>query len=198
MNSGFTGIIMMLVMIPVALQTMAQETEADTSSTGLTVNESRQAEPQPQPKQSRIYFGGHLNLSFGKYTVVGAQPIIGYKITPKLSAGIKIRYDYIKDKRYSPDYTTSNYGGSLFTRYRIIPALYVHAEYAYNNYEINYFSEGSSRVWVPYLLLGAGYSQRVGSNTWLNFQVLFDVLQNSNSPYKSWQPFYSVGVGVGF
>jgi len=32
----------------------------------------------------------------------------------------------------------------------------------------------------------------------LNIQVLFDVLQNSNSPYNRWEPFYSVGFGVGF
>jgi hypothetical protein len=30
------------------------------------------------------------------------------------------------------------------------------------------------------------------------YEVLFDVLQDSNSPYEDWAPFVSIGVGVGF
>jgi hypothetical protein len=29
-------------------------------------------------------------------------------------------------------------------------------------------------------------------------QVLFDVLQNNDSPYDDWEPFFSIGIGVGF
>ena len=184
------------------LTAVAQETTRDTVSniTGTIQSNSQDTQLQKQkpPLKDKLYFGGYLNLSFGKYTVIGAEPMVGYKITPKLSAGVKIRYDYIKDKRYSTTYTTSNYGGSVFTRYRIIPALYLHAEYALYNYELFYAFEESERKWIPFLFLGAGYSQRLGGNTWLNLQILFDVLQNKNSPYNSWEPFYSVGVGVGF
>jgi hypothetical protein len=189
------------------LNLMAQETTSDTISSTTPPAQSEPQGSQPSVSQtvkearrqaSKIYYGGYLNLSFGKYTVIGAEPMIGYKITPKFSAGLKLRYDYIKDKRYSTTYTTSNYGGSIFTRYRIIPALYLHAEYAYYNYELFYSNETSERKWVPFLFLGAGYSQRLGGNAWFNLQILFDVLQNSNSPYNNWEPFYSVGVGVGF
>jgi hypothetical protein len=178
----------------------AQELVEDSVSASPDINAVRDTQVQQErpPLKSKLYYGGYINLSFGKYTVIGAEPMVGYKITPKLSAGVKIRYDYIKDKRYTSTYTTSNYGGSIFTRYRIIPALYLHAEYAAYNYELYYASEVSERKWIPFLFLGAGYSQRVGGNTWLNIQILFDVLQNSNSPYNSWEPFYSVGVGVGF
>ena len=44
----------------------------------------------------------------------------------------------------------------------------------------------------------AGFRKPMGKRASLNVQVLFDVLQNDNSPYKAWEPFYSVGVGVGF
>jgi len=189
------------------LNAQAQETTSDTITSTTPPDQAQQQGNQPSVQQtvqearrqaSKIYYGGYINLSFGKYTVIGAEPMIGYKITPKFSAGVKLRYDYIKDKRYSTTYTTSNYGGSLFTRYRIIPALYLHAEYAYYNYELFYSNETSERKWVPFLFLGAGYSQRLGGNAWLNLQILFDVLQNSHSPYNNWEPFYSVGVGVGF
>ncbi len=193
----------LLLFISLSLSLRAQETRSDSTVSVAEAIEnqpqdSRKTSEQKRPESKRMYYGGHLNLSFGKYTVIGVQPIIGYKITPRLSAGLKIRYDYIKDKRYTTPYTTSNYGGSIFARYRVIPAIYLHAEYAYNNYELFYSTEGSHREWVPYLLLGAGYSQRVGANSWLNFQILFDVLQDSDSPYNRWEPFYSVGVGIGF
>lgn len=148
--------------------------------------------------KDKIYYGGNIGLSFGSYTQIGIYPLIGYKVTPKLSAGVKITYQYIKDNRFNSTYTTSNYGGSVFARFRIIPQLYLHSEYEMMNYKL-YNSVGEyDRTWVPFLYVGAGYSQRLGSNTWLNVQVLFDVLQNANSPYNRWEPFYSVGVGVGF
>ena len=153
---------------------------------------------QSKPFKEKIYYGGNIGLSFGSYTMIGIYPLIGYKLTPKLSAGVKLAYEYIQDKRYSTDYTTSNYGGSLFARYRVIQALYLHAEYAALNYELYNALGESNREWVPFLFVGAGYSQRVGGNAWLNVQILFDVLQSDKSPYNSWEPFYSVGVGVGF
>jgi hypothetical protein len=41
-------------------------------------------------------------------------------------------------------------------------------------------------------------SQPISGNTWFTAEVLFDVIQNENSPYKNWEPFFSVGFGVGF
>jgi len=50
---------------------------------------------------------------------------------------------------------------------------------------------------VPFLLLGGGLVQRISPRTALTVEVLFDVLQDDNSPYDSGEPFVSVGVGVG-
>lgn len=153
---------------------------------------------QSKPIQEKIYYGGNIGLSFGSITMIGIYPLVGYKITPKLSAGIKLAYEYIQDKRFDSNYNTSNYGASLFARYRILRPVYLHVEYAGLNYELyNEFGE-SNREWIPLLLVGAGYSQHLGGKAWLNVQILFDVLQSSKSPYNNWEPFYSVGVGFGF
>ena len=154
---------------------------------------------EPTNKKTRkiseqLYFGGSVGLSIGSYTQVGLYPLIGYKVTPKLSAGLKFTYQYISDSRYTPSYTTSNYGGSVFARYRIIPLIYAHVEYETINYEFY----DSSREFVSFLFVGGGLTKSMGRNTWLTAQVLFDVLQNSNSPYSDWDPFFSLGVGVGF
>ncbi|OYT13969.1 MAG: hypothetical protein B6I19_02405 [Bacteroidetes bacterium 4572_114] len=152
---------------------------------------------------SKLYFGGNLTLTFGSYTSIGIWPLVGYKVTPKLSFGLQPGYEYLKyDNYYGGDYETSSYGIRIFGRYRVIPQAYVHAEYASINYEFQRPNIGGDyedyREWVPFLFLGAGFSQRVGGGTYAYVQVLFDVLQNENSPYGSGEPFWTVGVAAGF
>jgi hypothetical protein len=62
-------------------------------------------------------------------------------------------------------------------------------------YQVN---GSSTREWVPFLYLGGGYSKKMSRNSWLMAQVLFDVLQDENSPYQAGSPFFSVGIGFGF
>jgi hypothetical protein len=153
---------------------------------------------EPEAYQSKLYYGGYLSLSLGNYTVVGATPLIGYKVSQKFSVGTQLSYEYVKDKRYNANYETSNYGLSVFSRYRIVPQLYAHVEFSEMNYKFYYTNGSNAREWVPFLWLGGGYSQPISRNTWFNVQVLFDVLNNENSPYTEWEPYFSVGFGVGF
>ena len=169
-----------------------------------TVNQEELKEaPDTPPKQKKaigdkLYFGGYINMSFGQYTLIGIEPMVGYKLIPRLSVGAKIRYDYMKDTRYDETYTASNYGASIFSRLLLFRGLYAHVEYAGYNYKYYYETGESDREWVPFLLLGGGYHLRIGKRTTLDAQILFDVLQNDKSPYSPWEPFYSVGIGVGF
>ncbi|NQU55386.1 MAG: hypothetical protein HQ522_22955 [Bacteroidetes bacterium] len=151
-------------------------------------------EEVPGFDKSKLYFGGYMNLSFGSYTVIGIAPLVGYKFTPEFSTGIGLSYEYSSFDNSS----ASNYGGSIFSRYRVVPQFYLHAEFSTINYQLFYDFEDGERTWVPFLFLGGGYSQPIAKNVWLNAQVLFDVLQNENSPYESWEPFFSIGFGVGF
>ncbi|MBT8379605.1 MAG: hypothetical protein KJN64_10255 [Ignavibacteria bacterium] len=160
---------------------------------------------KPPAAQSKVYYGGNVGFRFwNNYFYLGVYPLVGYKVTPKFSVGGKLGYAYISDSRYDPTFNTSNYGGSIFTRYRIVPQIYLHGEFMYFSYErISSFnvannSYNTERVWVPFILLGGGYSQMVSPNVWVFVEVLFDVLQDSNSPYKNWDPFVSFGVGAGF
>jgi len=153
---------------------------------------------------NKWYFGGSFTFTFGTYTSIGIWPLVGYKVLPKLSFGIQPGYEYIKyNYSNSPDYETSNYGLRVFGRYRVIPQAYVHAEYATINYELQRLnSTGDAyeyyREWVPFLFLGGGFSQHIGGNAYMYAQVLFDVLNNENSPYSSGEPFWTIGVAAGF
>ena len=163
------------------------------------IEETQTSKPQPsQAWKAKIYFGGYMNFSLGSYAMIGIEPMVGYKVLPFLSLGLKLRYEYISDKRYTEEYNTSNYGGSLFARLTSKRRIYLHAEYAGYNYELYDESGELGREWIPYLFLGGGYSQPLGGRTSLNAQILFDVLQDDRSPYKNWEPFYSVGISVGF
>jgi hypothetical protein len=140
------------------------------------------------------YFGGSVGLGFyGDVTSVSVAPMFGYKLSPKASLGGRIGYEYYKDRGYDPDLTSDNFGGGVFTRYRLIPQAYLHAEFEYWSYDF-----GPGRYWVPYLLLGGGYSQPLSKNSQLMVEVLFDVLQDPQSPYDAWEPQVNVGIGVGF
>lgn len=156
---------------------------------------------QPRPLKDRIWFGGGLGLAFGSVTNIAVEPMVGFKITRngKLSAGLGISYQYYRDSRFARTYESSVYGGRLFTRYRIIDQLFAHAEYNVLNFElIDRSTELSFRRWVPFLLIGGGYSAHLGGGTYLTATVLFDVIQDPYSPYAGGEPWIGAGVGFGF
>ena len=174
----------------------------DSTQTTVQPKSKEQVRPVKKSKSKvnikKVFFGGSFGLSFGNYTSVRIYPMIGYKITPKLSIGTKLMYEYAKNTTFTHNNTYNNYGLSVFSRYRIIPQIYVHAEYNYMNYEKYNSNNEDYRYAVPYLFLGGGFVQRTGRNSHIYAEILFDVLNDANSPYADWTPFYSVGVSVGF
>jgi hypothetical protein len=156
----------------------------------------------PIPFKDRLWFGGGLGLNFGTITAVQVDPLLGvYLDRPrKLSTGIGLSYSYYQDNRYVPAYTQNAYGYRLFTRYRVIEQAYLDAEFLHLNTEpyFNNFQDQPQRIWVPHLLLGAGYVQPLGGRTSVYLQVLFEVLQDPNSIYLGQGPIFSGGIGVGF
>lgn len=182
-----TFISVLVLAIALSGNTVAGELESRGQST-----QQKTAKPVSEP--SRVYYGGIVGLSlFGDIFRISAQPMVGYKVTPQFSIGAKVGYEYLRDKRFDPSLTYHNYGASAFARYRFVPQAYGHVEFAGINYDYR-----SGREWVPFLLVGGGYVQPVSQNVAFVVEVLFDVLQSSKSPYKDWDPWISVGVGVGF
>lgn len=149
-------------------------------------------------RNPKVYYGGYANVSVGSYTRIGFEPLIAYKLFPKFSLGGKLSYEFVKDKRYDSVYESSNYGFSLFARRRFLKRLYAHLEYSEMNYKI-YDSLGEhDRYWVSFLYLGGGISLPITRTASLNAEVLWDLIQDQRSPYKSLQPFFNVGIGIGF
>jgi hypothetical protein len=183
------------------LSSIAGEQASPTSEPSTQPVNNQATAPSKPKKQSdivdKLYFGGAVRLSFGDYTVIGVEPMLGYRINPKLSAGVTARYDYIRDSRDSTTRETSQYGGSIYGRYNVTDLLYAQIEPASYNHELFYFDGSSEREWVPYLFMGGGYRQPLGERSWFYAQIMFDVLQDSDSPYDDWTPFFSLGIGTG-
>lgn len=152
-----------------------------------------QALQQRQAEGSPWYYGGSVTVSFSGATRVGLFPLVGYKATRELSLGAKMGLEYVSYSGFS----ATNYAAGAFARYRFVPQAYAHSEFQYVNFEQPVVN-GSTRTWIPFLLLGGGFVQPVGDRSSAYVEVLFDVLQDSGSPYRDWQPVINVGVGVGF
>ena len=156
---------------------------------------------KPLSFKERIWFGGGIGLSFGTFTAVQLDPLMGIYLdrNRKLSTGVGLSYWYFQDNSYIPSLKQNVYGYRVFTRYRVIEQAFLHAEFLHLNAE-RYFSLDNTirRTWIPHLLIGAGYVQPLAGSTSFYIQVLFEVLQDPNSLYFGQGPIFSGGVGVGF
>jgi hypothetical protein len=154
----------------------------------------------PRPIRERIWFGGGVGMSFGTITAIQLDPMLGYKVDQagKLSVGLGGSYWYFDDRRFA-DASFVGYGYRTFTRYRVLQPVYLHAEFLHMNVETqDRFTRRLERLWVPHLLLGGGYVQRLGGRSSIFIQVLFDVWQHEQSIYRNTGPIFMGGVGVGF
>jgi hypothetical protein len=177
----------------------ANPASADSGAVGTPADTVVTAgQPAPPPKPRRIYYGGTVSAGFGNPDHFGLFPSIGYKLTPRASIGAEIGYEYLNYDGIKEGF--NNYGGSLFGRFKLTPRLYGHSEFQAISTEL--LDDGglgeNHREVVPYLLLGGGMIQPLSATSSAYFEVLFDVLQDENSPYDSNDPFISAGVAVGF
>jgi len=162
-----------------------------------------------QPKSNwtdRLMIGGSLGLSFGSVTYISIQPLVGYRVTNNFTAGLGINYQYWSEKYYdyvlNQYYTVSSniYGGSVFGRFTVFRGLFLEGDFEANNllaytFDATNSSYTTQRLWVPSLLLGGGYYGG-GARGGFYVSILYDVIQNPNSPYYG-IPVIRAGVGFG-
>jgi len=145
---------------------------------------------------SRFYYGGGIGLSVSKrLTQIGLQPHVGYKLSPKTSLGARLRYEYFKDSRNEPTAESHSYGGGVFSRYRFTRQVYGQAELAFTQYD---WSNSRGSVSVPSFLIGGGYAQPIAAKTYLTVDVMFDLIQDEDSPYKDGSPRVTTGITANF
>jgi opacity protein-like surface antigen len=168
---------------------------------------------------NRLIFGGGLALSFGDVTNIGISPVVGYKITDRVAAGIGLGYQYVRVKNFfafqnasNPnatdyyDYKCSIFSPSVWARVLVWDNVFIHAEYE-NNYvsltDYRYAPNGldiesfKNRITIPALLAGVGYRQPIGENSSFVIMALYDVIQDKYSPYGN-QINFRFGFNFGY
>jgi hypothetical protein len=161
---------------------------------------------------SKLILGGSLGAVFGDYTNIDVSPLVGYRFTQYIAAGVNLNAQYGQFR--SRDYYTGNtiqrdkytiFGAGVWGRVYPLPMLFIHIQPEYNfvSQSSTYYSGSDvkqtikTNYAVPSLLLGAGYTQSVGGRVGIGVSILYDVLQDNRSPYNN-SLIYRVGAGIGF
>jgi len=132
----------------------------------------------------KVFFGGSFGLQFGAFTSVTVNPIVGYKITPKLEMGMGVSYSYFKNSDYN--FESSYFGANAFARYFPFASLFVQAEVeALNVDELTSFYYTDNRIWQPGALVGIGYRQNIGQRFGAQFSILYNLMQTESTPYTN-------------
>lgn len=204
------------------LITSARAQDVYSSSGKPLRNDEKDVKSDKLIDPDRLIFGGWGVFGIGSgVTNVGITPIIGYRITEEFSAGIGFGYQYLRVKDYYAVIVDPNtgaqegrplnahfYSPSVWMRYRIWNNIFAHVEYEQNISNVKEYTNDFTQfpppiitrkttLSVPSLLVGGGLRQPVGERASIIFMVLYDVLQEPNSPYLNTVAI-RFGVNFGF
>ena len=151
-----------------------------------------------------IFTGGGVIFTIGNdVTALGAQPMIGYRVTDNFSVGLSGNYIYYR-VNYGGGiiYKTNIYGASAFARHTIFDKVFAHVEPGFTNWEVPTFDPKTQLVLpkrqsVPFLYLGGGYSQELGDNASLEILVLYDVLYDNLKSFSGSPLIFRAGFNIG-
>ncbi len=91
-------------------------------------------------------------------------PFVGYRVNPKLAAGVGFIYRYRSDDRGGRELSTSDYGFNLFSRYKIYSPFFVQGEYELLSYEFLTTNGLEERENFSSFFAGGGISQPLGKS----------------------------------
>ncbi|MEN8957029.1 MAG: hypothetical protein ABF242_04980 [Flavobacteriales bacterium] len=157
--------------------------------TFLTVNAFSQYDPNYNADDSddlselafkdRLFTGGNFWAQFGNITNIDVSPLLGYRVTKDYSVGIGLKYNYYRvAQRNTGSFSTSIYGGSVFTRYVLLDKFVLHGEFELLNVELFNTRNAGERAWIPLGLVGGGYV-----SNGFQMMLLYDLIGDQNNPY---------------
>ncbi|PWV47514.1 hypothetical protein [Chitinophaga sp. S165] len=159
---------------------------------------------------SRLILGGSLGLAFGDYTNINISPLVGYRISQLFAAGLAINAQY-GSERFRDYYGNTGqrnqysiFGGGVWGRVYPLDFLFIHVQPEYNHVSLKstYYDTDPKTIvkdsyGVSSLLMGGGYTQPIGGRAAFSIMALYDVLQDSRSPYQNGL-ILRVGASLGF
>ncbi len=149
----------------------------------------------------KVYFSpGDVSLSAGsQFTSFGLSPLVGYKFTDRLSAGVSVTYQFNNYKTI--DAKLTHYGGGIFGRFMITQQFFATTQYEHLSIEVPLTADfkRTTREGFDSWFVGGGFVQPLGGKVTFTIIGLYNLLYDDmgNSPYDS--PFVvRGGINVGF
>lgn len=170
------------------------------NTTALSAQDKK---PRENEVTYRFFTGGNLGLGLGTVTNIDVSPMLGINVTNFWSVGCGLTYQYYRDNRFGPladPIRLDILGARFFTRLLPIEQVFGHLEYEYLSYKTNLYLfpgiDPDERINSSNLLVGAGYRQRLGINTYSYIMVLWNLNETIYTPYSN--PVFRVGIEMGF
>ncbi len=170
---------------------------------------------EPEEPEGRWYLSPDFGLILGDITMVEVAPTIGFHLTPQLSTGFGVRYEYFRQLNFysrAVDVNTYKLGLRTFVKIILAPdlrdilplpskiSLFTYAEYEALNLDAEYYglfqTIDSDRFWYHGFLAGGGISQQVSKKVFMNIMILSDLTNSSSSPYNN--PLIRFGLQIYF
>jgi hypothetical protein len=203
--------LVLLFCLLLAGATAAQETPPEptepTAPEGTEEPETYKEQYEKYQKQAKKtieypwFVGGAFGLAFGSETSYAeVSPIFGYRFSPVFQLGGSLTFRYRKDKRFDPDISTTDVGGSIVGRFFIFDPVFLQAEVERLNWEYVVVSEeGYGTVEDTYTgyYAGFGFVQRASKRVAMYMAFLYDFAYDENEPSPNTRPFL-VRIGFGF
>lgn len=178
---------------------------------GLSTNYAKKKKKKSKFDKNRLIVGGGLGGGSlqGGY-ILSVTPSLGYMVTNRFHAGVNFGYFFSRQK---VPYLDGSYdlsknrvlSPSLYARFfpldvvflQVMPELNLAKQkfeqyYASTDQTINQTFSNT----VPAVLVGGGYAQRLGGSSYMMISVMYDIVQNPNSPYYR-QPVFGGGLALG-
>ena len=148
-------------------------------------------------KKENLFTGGSITLSFfNGQTVLGANPVFGYKLADWADAGLALNFLYNGSRDYyefDDKIRQTVIGPGVFARLYPARFLFIQGQFEHNFTTLKYIPRPGSvsyiadknKVDASSFLVGAGFAQgrEPGSTSFYYISLLFDVLKNIHSPY---------------
>jgi hypothetical protein len=175
---------------------------------------SARAQDDYPDRKGKFFLVPEFWLSFGTSTHIELAPMVGYHVFDRLAVGLGPHYMFLSHKAtpvYPDAYQTHSYGLKGFARFSLITnaeeflpinlfsELFVHVEYEGLSLERAYYvppytEEG--RFIYRGLLMGGGFSQRIGIYNNVSFTILWDINDSTISPYSN--PIFRIAFNTYF
>lgn len=165
---------------------------------------------EPQDRKGKVFLVPEFWLSFGFATYVEVAPMLGYHLNDRLVVGLGPHYIYqsVRSTPLYPSYQSHVFGLKCFSRFALITHaeeflplnlfndLFVHVEYEGMSLAKDHYVPDAGRELYNLVLVGGGFSQRIGSFNSISFMVLWDLNETSRSPYTN--PVFRIGFNTYF